>query len=58
VAIPAACRLLGIGRTKLYELMGDGTVPSVKLGKRRLVRTAAVRAVLARLERAGIDRAP
>jgi excisionase family DNA binding protein len=50
VAIPAASRVLGISRTKLYELIGNGALPSVKIGRRRLVRPAAIRALLADLE--------
>ena len=56
VAVPVACRLLGIGRTKLYELLGDGTLASVKLGRRCLVRLDTVRKLLAALERPGIAR--
>jgi excisionase family DNA binding protein len=54
VSIEEARRLFGIGRTKLYELIRDGVLPTVKLGKRRLVRPATMRRVLASLERAGI----
>jgi len=32
-----AAELLSIGRTKLYELMADGTLPSVRIGKSRRV---------------------
>jgi excisionase family DNA binding protein len=37
VSIPEACRISGIKRTKLYELLGDGTIKSKKLGRRRIV---------------------
>jgi excisionase family DNA binding protein len=40
-----AARVSGLGRTKLYELMGAGDLPSVKVGGRRLI----LRADLARL---------
>jgi len=33
----AAC-CLAIGRTKLFELLSDGTLPSVKIGRARRVR--------------------
>ncbi len=56
VDIPVACQLLGLGRTKLYELLGNGTLPSVKIGRRRLVRLETARQVLASLEHAGIER--
>jgi excisionase family DNA binding protein len=56
VGVDIACQVLGIGRTKLYELMGDGTLPSVKFGRRRLVRLDTARRVLAEHEHAGMHR--
>lgn len=53
VDVRAASRMLGISRTKLYELLNDGTVPSFKIGRRRLVRPDTLRQVLASLEEAG-----
>jgi excisionase family DNA binding protein len=38
-----ACRITGIGKTKLYELLGNGTVESVVIGRRRLVKVASLR---------------
>ena len=35
-------RLLGIGRSRTYELMNEGELTSVKLGKRRLITTASI----------------
>lgn len=35
-----AAQLLGVGRTTVYRLVKDGTLPSFKLGKRRLIRIA------------------
>ena len=41
--IPDAARRLGIGRTKLYELLAAGVIPSVRIGtKRRLVPVEAL----------------
>jgi hypothetical protein len=31
------CRLAGLGRTKVYEMLGDGTLASITIGKRRLI---------------------
>jgi hypothetical protein len=31
------CRLSGIGRTRVYELIGDGSLDSITIGKRRLI---------------------
>jgi hypothetical protein len=31
------CVLSGLGRTVVYEMMGDGRLDSIKIGKRRLI---------------------
>ena len=41
----------GIGRTKLYELLGDGKVQAIKLGTRTLVLTESVERFLGSLPR-------
>ena len=35
--VDRAARAAGIGRTKLYEAITRGELPSVKIGKRRLI---------------------
>ena len=45
-----AARLLGIGRTRLYEELGSGALPSFHLGRRRLIRVAALEAWMAARE--------
>jgi len=47
VSIPEAARLLGIGRSSVYELLSvsDGRLKSVKIGSRRLVSLASVKAL-------------
>lgn len=45
-----AARLLGIGRTRLYEELGSGGIPSFQLGRRRLIRIAALEAWMAARE--------
>jgi excisionase family DNA binding protein len=45
-----AADLAGIGRTKLYEAMNAGFLPSFKIGTRRLIRIAEIEAWLLRLE--------
>jgi excisionase family DNA binding protein len=52
VDIPGACQLTGLGRSKLYELLGKGQISSVKVGKRRLILVADLRAWLQRLANA------
>ena len=43
LSIIDAAHALGVGRSKLYELIGDGHLETVKLGTRRLVRVASLR---------------
>ena len=44
VNIPDAARMASISRSKLYEYIGAGELPTVKLGTRRLVRVESLRA--------------
>lgn len=37
VPLPEAWKALGIGRSLGYELMDSGELPSVKIGRRRLI---------------------
>jgi excisionase family DNA binding protein len=37
VTIREACRLLGIGNTSIYGLIGDGRLKTITIGRRRLV---------------------
>ncbi len=50
LSVEDAARRAGIGRTFLYEAISSGRLPSIKLGKRRLVRVEALRRWLERLE--------
>lgn len=45
--INEACEMTGVGRTKLYELIGDGHLATTTVGRRRLV---VVRSLLSLLE--------
>jgi excisionase family DNA binding protein len=58
ISVDETCRVTGLGRSKIYELIADGTLPSVKVGKRRLVRLATARQLIAGLEHAGIGGGP
>lgn len=40
VAIPEACKTLGVGRSKIYELIADGELSVRKIGRKTLVPTA------------------
>lgn len=42
VTIADARRVLGIGNTKLYELINAGQLATIRLGRRRLVTTASL----------------
>jgi excisionase family DNA binding protein len=33
VRVPEACRMTGIGRSKLYELIKDGQLKTIKVGE-------------------------
>ena len=46
VAPAEAARLAGVGRTTLYAALSSGALPSLKLGRRRLIKLDALRAWL------------
>lgn len=43
VSITDAAKALGLGRTSVYAMIGDGRLEAVKLGNRRLVTTDSIR---------------
>ncbi|MCI4661660.1 MAG: helix-turn-helix domain-containing protein [Neomegalonema sp.] len=45
-----AARLTGLGSTTIYQALGSGALPSLKVGRRRLIRIAALDAWLNELE--------
>jgi excisionase family DNA binding protein len=55
--IPDACRTLGIGRSKLYELISAGEIGVRKIGRRTLVPCADITAFVARLSQVSDDKA-
>lgn len=44
ISIPEACARTGVGRSFLYERLSDGSIKSVKAGRRRLVDAASLQA--------------
>ena len=48
LSIDETARQLGCGKAKVYELIRTGELPSVKIGRRRVVRWADVDALLIR----------
>lgn len=51
-SINDAARAIGIGRTKLYQLIGEGKLDIIKIGRRTLVTTASIKALVTSSERA------
>lgn len=49
--VPEAVEALGIPRSRLYDLMADGRIESVKVGKSRLIPHEALEAFVAELRR-------
>jgi excisionase family DNA binding protein len=48
VRINDAARMIGVGRTKLYELISSGELETVKIGKATRVTTASLHAMVKR----------
>lgn len=46
VTIDGAKKATGLGVTKLYELINEGKLQTVKVGRRTLVKVASIRAML------------
>lgn len=47
VSMADAAKMIGLGMTKTYELVNAGTLQSVKIGRRRLVRVESIRQLVA-----------
>jgi excisionase family DNA binding protein len=45
-----AAEALGVSRTKLYRLVGDGTIPSLRIGKSRRIRRDSLVDLVGKLE--------
>ena len=46
VTVAGARKALGIGTTKIYELIGTGQLRIVKIGRRTLIRTDSIYALV------------
>lgn len=53
MTIPDARRAMGIGQTKIYELIASGEIEAVKVGARTLIVVASIKQWLDRLPRVG-----
>jgi len=45
--IAEACAATGLGRTKLYELIGEGRINTTTIGRRRLVLVCSLQSLFA-----------
>jgi excisionase family DNA binding protein len=50
ITVPTALKLSGLGRTKLYELIASKQIRSVRVGARRLINFASLKAFLSSRE--------
>lgn len=48
-SVPDTCRVAGIGKTKVYELLGAGQLRAVKIGAKTLILADSVRDYFASL---------
>lgn len=46
ITIQGARKATGLGTTKIYELINEGRLKTVKVGRRTLVRTDSIRALV------------
>ncbi|WP_373492492.1 helix-turn-helix domain-containing protein [Parasphingorhabdus sp.] len=47
-SVPDAAKMLGIGRTKIYEMLTKGELVSMQIGTRRLVRIDSIKTLIER----------
>ncbi len=45
-SIREACRISSLGRTRLYQLIGEGRLEAHKIGNRTLIPAASLRALI------------
>jgi excisionase family DNA binding protein len=45
-SVADACRVSSLGRTRLYQLIGEGRLEVRKIGKRTLIPAASLRALI------------
>ena len=46
VTIPDAAKMLGVGRSTIYGLLGNGQIDGRKIGDRTVITTASIRSFL------------
>ena len=45
-SIKEACRVSSLGRTRIYQLIGEGKLDARRIGKRTLIPAASLRALI------------
>jgi excisionase family DNA binding protein len=55
LSVSEACRVAGLGRTKMYEAIADGRLKARKFGKRTLILRADLQSFLLSLPVVGAD---
>lgn len=50
VSINDAAKALGLGRTSIYAMIGDGRLEAFKLGRRTLIKAVSIRRLVDELE--------
>jgi excisionase family DNA binding protein len=43
ISVNDAAKALGLGRTSIYSMIGDGRLETFKLGRRTLIKMASIR---------------
>lgn len=46
ISITGAAKALGLGRTSIYELIKEGRLETIKIGRRHLVKTESIRRLI------------
>ena len=46
ISVNDTMRAMGLGRTTVNAMIGDGRLESIKLGRRRLVKVASIRRLI------------
>lgn len=45
-SIPESARIVGVSRSLIYKMLNEGRLPSVKIGRRRVIPIEALRAFI------------
>lgn len=58
VRVDRAIRMLDIGKTKLYELIAEGELETIRIGRRTLIMQTSIDALIQRLRLQGVEHRP